>query len=82
MFIKTGSVGEGITIAIHYVVSDRDRTAELRDLLKRYDSMSTFERERALRLALTRAEAPYSSLEAQVAADNLHQRFAIGTDEM
>jgi hypothetical protein len=69
LFIKTGSVGEGITVAVHHLVSDRDRTAELRDLLKRYDSMSTFEREKAMRLAPMRTESPYSPLEAQVAAD-------------
>ena len=68
IFIKTGSVGEGITVAFHYVVSDRDRTAELRDLLKRYDSMSPDEREKALRLAPMRTESPFSTLEAQVAA--------------
>jgi hypothetical protein len=68
MFIKTGSVGEGITVAVHYIVSDRDRTAEIRDLLKRWDSMNRFERERALRLAPMRTESPFSSLEAQVAA--------------
>ncbi|HEU5311606.1 MAG TPA: hypothetical protein VFV24_09160, partial [Candidatus Eisenbacteria bacterium] len=68
IFIKTGSVGEGITVAFHDVVSDRDRTAELRDLLQRYDSMNPSEREKALRLAPMRTESPYSPLEAQVAA--------------
>jgi hypothetical protein len=34
MFIKTGSVGEGITIAVHRVIADRDRTAEIRNLIR------------------------------------------------
>jgi hypothetical protein len=67
MFIKTGSVGEGITIAVHRVIADRDRTAEIRDLLERYDAMTAHERSRELRV-LTRNDPHFSAQEAQVAA--------------
>ena len=68
MFIRTGSVGEGITVAVQYVISDRDQTAELRDLLERYDSMSDGERSRALRVAPMRTDSPFTPQESQIAA--------------
>jgi hypothetical protein len=68
MFIRTGSVGEGITVAVHYVISDRDRTAELRDLLQRYDSMTPNERSRAIRVAPMRTDFPLTPEESQIAA--------------
>ncbi len=66
-FIKTGSVGEGITLAVYYLLSDRDRRAELQELLDRFDSMSDRELRRALELAPSRTDAPFSPLEVQVA---------------
>jgi hypothetical protein len=68
MFIKTGSVGEGITIAVHYVISDLDKTAELRDLLDRYDNLSVFERERALGWAEMRTDTHLLPREQEIAA--------------
>lgn len=68
MFIKTGSVGEGITIAVQYVLSDLDRTAELRDLLERYDDLNAFERERALGWSEMRTDSPIAPGEAEIAA--------------
>jgi hypothetical protein len=68
MFIKTGSVGEGITVAVHYVISDLDKTAELRDLLDRYDNLNVFERERALGWAEMRTDSPITPNEAEIAA--------------
>ncbi len=66
-FIKTGSVGEAIGVANYYLLSDRDGRVKLRQLLATFDTYDRYHFRRALQLAKSRTDQPFSPLEAQVA---------------
>lgn len=68
-FVLTGSVGERILLADHYLVSDRDRSAALGDLLGKMDDLDDRELAQQISLARWRTEDPISSLEAGIARE-------------
>jgi len=74
-FVLTGSVGERIFVADHYIIADRDRRAALDELLERLndvgdpDDLDHRELAHAISLARWRTEDPLSPLEADIARE-------------
>jgi len=67
-FIKTGSVGEGITLGDYFQLADRHRGAHLRDMVAKFETYDNgFEWDKAIRAAYAHTDSPFSSLEAEIA---------------
>ena len=68
MFIKTGSVGEAISIGECYWISERDRHEELHQLAERALALDDYALRRALSLARWRTQDTFTANEAATAA--------------
>lgn len=66
-FVKERSVGEGIDVGEYYRVGERDRRAALQALIDGLDAHDPSEFRKALSLARSRTDDPFSDLEAEVA---------------
>jgi hypothetical protein len=67
-FVKEQSVGEGIGLGDYYLLSDRDRRDELRELLDKFDGYDNgFAWDRAIRAAYAHTDQPFTALEADIA---------------
>src|SRR5215471_4560658 len=74
-FIKTGSVGEAISIGECYWISERDRRAELHQLVQRVLALDEYDLRRALSLARWRTDDTYSANEAAT-ADEVNEHIS------
>jgi len=68
VFIKTGSVGEAITVGEYYPLAERDRRAELEELAGRVPALDDYTLRRALSLARWRTQDTFTANEAATAA--------------
>jgi hypothetical protein len=68
MFIKTGSVGEAISIGEYYPIGERDRREELHQLAERVPALDEYALRRSLSLARWRTQDPFTANEAATAA--------------
>ena len=67
-FVKERSVGEAIGLGDYYILADRNRSANIRDILARFDSFDDgFAFDKALRNAYAYTDTPFSSLESEIA---------------
>ena len=80
-FIKTGSVGEAISIGECYWISERDRRAELHQLVQRVLALDEYDLRRALSLARWRTDDTYSANEAAT-ADEVNEHISHAEDAL
>jgi hypothetical protein len=67
-FVKERSVGEGIGLGDYYLLSDRDRRDELREILEKLPTYDNgFAWDRAIRGAYAHTDQPFTPLEAEIA---------------
>ena len=68
-FIKERSVGEAIGVGDYYLLANRLRRPKLQEIIDRFDTLDRRDFQKALQPAYAFTDAPFSSLEAEVAAD-------------
>lgn len=67
-FVKERSAGEGIGLGDYFVLADRNRSAHIREILAKFDTYDHgFAWDKALRDAYAYTDAPFSSLETEIA---------------
>jgi hypothetical protein len=68
-FVKERSVGEAIGLGDYYLLGDRHRSGVLRDIMAKFDTFdSGFSWDKAIRSAYAQTDAPFTPLEAEIAA--------------
>jgi hypothetical protein len=67
-WVKEHSVGEAIGLGDYYILADRNRSDNIRDILIRFDTFDDgFAWDRALRSAYAYTDTPFSALETEIA---------------
>lgn len=67
-FVKEQSVGEGIGVGDYYILADRNRGPEIREILANFETYGDgFEWDKALRKAWAYTDTPFTALESEVA---------------
>lgn len=68
-WVKERSVGEAIGIGDYYILADRNRSPQLREILANFDCYDTnsFEWSKALRKTYAYTDTPFNALETEVA---------------
>ena len=67
-FVKERSVGEGIGFGDYYILADRNRSTQIREILQKFDTYDYgFAWDKALREAYAHTDTPFSSLESEIA---------------
>jgi hypothetical protein len=67
-FVKERSVGEAIGLGDYYILADRNRSTNIREILARFDTFDDgFGFEKALRNAYAHTDTPFTSLETEIA---------------
>jgi len=67
-FVKEQSVGEGIGLGDYYILADRNRSANIREMLEKFDSYDNgFAWDKALRRTYAYTDTPFSALETEIA---------------
>ena len=79
VFIKTGSVGEAISVGEYYPIGERDRRAELHELADRLPALDDYALRRKLSLARWQTQDTFTANEAATADEvNEHLDRALG----
>jgi hypothetical protein len=79
-FVNEQSVGEGIGVGDYYILADRNRSAYLREILANFDSYDIgFAWDKALRKTYAHTDAPFTALEAEIAASINNEVGQAGT---
>lgn len=67
-FVKERSVGEGIGLGDYYILADRNRSPQIREILAKFDTFDQgFAWDRAIRTAYAHTDTPFSALESEIA---------------
>ena len=67
-FVKERSVGEGIGLGDYYILADRNRSTQIREILDKFDTYDYgFAWDKALRTAYAYTDTPFSALESEIA---------------
>ena len=67
-WVKERSVGEAIGVGDYYILADRNRSTNIREILARFDTFTdSFAWEKALRTAYAYTDTPFSALETEIA---------------
>lgn len=67
-FVKERSVGEGIGLGDYYILADRNRSPQIREILAKFDTYDYgFAFDRALRETYAHTDTPFSALESEIA---------------
>lgn len=66
-FVKEQSVGEGIGVGDYYILAERNRSPELREILANFDSYDIgFAWDKALRKTYAHTHTPFTALESEI----------------